>query len=85
MNGEMEYNKSYYQTNKQRILEQMKHTVVCECCNKEVVKSHLNRHQKTKKCQEAKINTDVNLREKTRKELNEQLKEVQLKLERLNE
>jgi hypothetical protein len=46
-----EYNKMYYDKNKQRILEKMQEKTVCEICNSSVSKSHMNRHLKTKKCQ----------------------------------
>jgi hypothetical protein len=53
-----EYNKQYYANNKNKILETMNQKVTCSNCNKEVCKSHLNRHQKTKTCQLAKFKND---------------------------
>lgn len=46
------FNQKKYVENKEKILTQMKIKVICDCCNKSVNKSHLNRHQKTKKCLE---------------------------------
>jgi hypothetical protein len=50
-----EQQKQYWQDNRERIREQKKEKVICEICGFEGSKSHLSRHQKTKKCLEHNI------------------------------
>lgn len=85
------YNKNYYTTNKQKILDHMKQKIICDCCDKSVNKSHLNRHKATKFCQMVKNvktymndNPIVNNKDDIDvKELKSQLDEIKTKLEQL--
>lgn len=87
----MEYNKNYYNKNKQKILDQMKLKVICDCCNKSVNKSHLNRHKTTKFCQMVKNKNNIiqnnNIENNNNNidvaDLKSQLLELQLKFEQL--
>jgi len=47
---EKEYNKEYYQKNKNKLLADQKIKVSCPKCCREVIKSNLNKHFKTKLC-----------------------------------
>ena len=47
---EKEYNKEYYQKNKHKLLADQKIKVQCPKCCREVIKSNLNKHFKTKLC-----------------------------------
>lgn len=47
---EKEYNKEYYQKNKNKLLADQKIKVQCPKCNRIVIKSNLNKHFKTKLC-----------------------------------
>ena len=47
---EKEYNKEYYQKNKNKLLADQKIKVQCPKCFREVIKSNLNKHFKTKLC-----------------------------------
>ena len=47
---EKEYNKEYYQKNKNKLLADQKIKVQCPKCCREVIKSNLNKHFKTKLC-----------------------------------
>jgi len=47
---EKEYNKEYYQKNKTKLLADQKIKVQCPKCFREVIKSNLNKHFKTKLC-----------------------------------
>ena len=47
---EKEYNKEYYQKNKNKLLADQKIKVSCPKCFREVIKSNLNKHFKTKLC-----------------------------------
>ena len=44
-----EYNKKYYQKNREKQLQMMKVRVPCACCNTTVTKDKLKRHMLTKK------------------------------------
>ena len=47
---EKEYNQEYYQKNKIKLLADQKIKVSCPKCCREVIKSNLNKHFKTKLC-----------------------------------
>ena len=47
---EKEYNKEYYQKNKNKLLADQKIKVSCPKCCRSVIKSNLNKHLKTKLC-----------------------------------
>ena len=47
---EKQYNKEYYQKNKNKLLADQKIKVSCPKCFREVIKSNLNKHFKTKLC-----------------------------------
>ncbi len=49
--SKQEYNKKYYERNREKILEQVKKIVVCDRCNKQIPYGKLARHQKTNRCQ----------------------------------
>jgi hypothetical protein len=49
MPGNKEYQKKYYESKKQTILDEGKTKQRCETCNCDVAKWHLSRHNKTKK------------------------------------
>lgn len=84
--NENDYNKNYYHTNKQKILQQMKQKVTCDKCNKSINRSHLNRHKNTKVCQliHYKIN---NIKEKDDnidvKDLQNELEAIKARLAQL--
>lgn len=84
--NEKEYNKTYYQSNKQKILQQMKQKVTCDNCNKSINRSHLNRHKNTKFCQLTHYKNN-NIKEKDDnidvKDLKCQLEAITLKLAQL--
>jgi len=50
----LENKKQYYQDNRDNILEQQNQKITCEICGFIGTKHHLKRHQKTKKCMDAK-------------------------------
>jgi len=50
----LENMKQYYQDNREKILENIKQKITCEICGFIGTKHHLKRHQKTKKCMDAK-------------------------------
>jgi hypothetical protein len=59
----MSYNKKYYEQNKTRLQEKYKSRVKCPLCDREVAKSSLTLHYKTKICksrQEIKLNQIIN-------------------------
>lgn len=59
----MSYNKIYYEQNKTRLQEKYKTRVNCPLCDKDVAKSSLTLHYKTKLCksrQEIKLKQIVN-------------------------
>jgi len=63
----------------------MKQKIICDCCNKSVTKSHLNRHKGTKFCQMVKNKNNIIENETIDvAELKSQLLELQLKFEQLN-
>lgn len=45
-----EYNKVYYELNKERILNNMCEKTICQLCGKKIIKANLNRHQDTQIC-----------------------------------
>ena len=45
-----EYNKNYYQTNKQKALQKASIRVMCVCCDRIVSKNRLLAHMKTDLC-----------------------------------
>ena len=45
-----EYNKLYYEINRQRILNNLCEKTTCILCKKMVIKANLNRHQDTAIC-----------------------------------
>lgn len=45
-----EYNKVYYELNRERILNLMCEKTTCQLCKKMVIKANLNRHQDTAIC-----------------------------------
>ena len=51
----IEYTRQYYEKNKERIKQLMGQKIICTHCGIEIVKSHLNRHLKSKKCQNYKF------------------------------
>ena len=46
----IEYMRKYFADNKDKILSRMSEKIMCDNCNCLVVRSHMNRHQKTKRC-----------------------------------
>jgi hypothetical protein len=59
----MSYNKIYYEQNKARLQEKYKTRVKCQLCDKDVAKSSLTLHYKTKLCksrQEIKLKQIIN-------------------------
>lgn len=79
-----EYNKKYYESNKDRIKEMMTQKIECEVCKKMVSKCNLPKHQRTEKCQ--KVNKKKQDNENTDKiqnlmEMVQQLLEKQKKEE----
>lgn len=47
----VDYNKKYYENNKDRIKEMMAKKVQCEVCKKMISKCNLPKHQRSEKCQ----------------------------------
>ena len=45
-----EYNKNYYQNNKDKINAKLKTKILCPYCDKLQTHQHMNRHQETKLC-----------------------------------
>lgn len=50
----LEKQKQYYQENREKILENINQKITCEICGFIGTKNHLKRHQKSKKCMDAK-------------------------------
>ena len=50
----IEYRRKYFQENRERIVKTMYEKISCPLCGSVVSKSHMNRHQKTKKCEKMK-------------------------------
>ena len=50
----IEYMRKYFTDNRDKILSRMSEKIMCDNCNCLVVRSHMNRHQKTKKCEKNK-------------------------------
>ena len=46
---EEKYSKTYYQLNKEKILNKMKEKVRCETCDRNIIKTHIARHNLTNK------------------------------------
>jgi hypothetical protein len=68
-----EYQKEYYEKNKERILETMNREVQCDVCKSFVRKCKLNRHKQTNKCKSAndqKLN-DPNVVDELKAQMNE--------------
>ncbi len=51
-----EYNKLYYQYNKNKIKEYRSTPIECELCGNFITRRHINRHQKTKICKKNREN-----------------------------
>jgi hypothetical protein len=49
------YNKTYYQTNKQKALEKASIRVTCVCCDRIVSKNRLLAHMKTDLCKRTQL------------------------------
>ena len=45
-----EYNKTYYNTNREKLLKYLAENLNCPCCSKTITRCSLSRHLKTKKC-----------------------------------
>ena len=45
-----EYNKVYYELNKERILNNMCEKTLCQLCNRKVIRSNMIRHQDSNIC-----------------------------------
>jgi hypothetical protein len=45
-----EYNKVYYELNKERILNNMCEKTICQLCNRKVIRSNMIRHQDSTIC-----------------------------------
>lgn len=54
-----EYMKKYYETHKVKILTKMSEQKECQFCNKMIVCSHIARHEKSKKCQLARMEKQI--------------------------
>ena len=52
------YQKDYYEKNKQKILNKMYQSTVCDVCNCKVLFCNLPKHKRTKKCMKARANTE---------------------------
>ena len=55
------YNKSYYEKNKQRILEKKKQKLECKFCKSLVSKNDINKHYTTIKCRKFQDFIDLDL------------------------
>ena len=55
------YNKSYYEKNKQRILDKKKQKIECEYCKSLVCKNDINKHYTTIKCRKFQDFIDLDL------------------------
>ena len=60
-----EYNKTYYQTNREKALKKACEPVICPCCDRQVTKNRLTEHLKTNLClrtqqRENNINNRIN-------------------------
>lgn len=49
MTEEKNYNQTYYEKNKERILLQIKEKIKCDCCGCYVNKGNFHKHKKTTK------------------------------------
>ena len=76
-----EYRKEYYEKNKQKIIEQMKTEVQCEICHEKIRKCRINRHQKTKKCQDKLKDEKLD----DIQQLKEQYKELKAVVDKINQ
>ena len=47
-NKKSEYNKTYYEKNKQKIIDHLKEKQICEICNRQFAIANISRHNKTK-------------------------------------
>jgi hypothetical protein len=43
-----EYNKNYYEKNKEKHLKNLKQKIYCECCDKHISKVNMQKHNATK-------------------------------------
>ena len=48
--NKIEYTRQYFLINKEKITTRMSEKIMCDHCNSFVIRSHMNRHQKTNKC-----------------------------------
>ena len=55
------YNKSYYEKNKQRILDKKKQKLECKYCKSLVSKNDINKHYNTIKCRKFQEFIDLDL------------------------
>lgn len=60
-----EYNKNYYQLNREKALKKACEKVICPCCDRQITKNRLTEHLKTNLCQrtqdrETHINNRIN-------------------------
>ena len=46
-----EYNKKYYEKNREKHLNNLKQKIYCDCCHVEISKVNINKHNQTKKHQ----------------------------------
>ena len=51
--NKIEYTRQYFLINKEKITTRMSEKIICDHCNSFVIRSHMNRHKKTKKCKNA--------------------------------
>jgi len=56
-----EYNKKYYQQNKERVKEKVTVPVECECCNKMIQLREMKRHKTSYKCLRARHEKDIRI------------------------
>lgn len=47
-----EYNKNYYEANKQKLLENAREKITCIFCNKKISKDYIKKHQAKKTCKQ---------------------------------
>ena len=61
MLSKKDYNKKYYETNKDKILQSMARIITCDNCYCEVSFCKLNRHKKSKCCKNHYLSETIKL------------------------
>ena len=69
-----QYNKNYYEKNKQRICDMINAHVTCEICGREMSRSNIYNHKKTLRCLKKRKNL---MNEEKVHELEKRIKELE--------